>query len=371
MRQWSLLLLLQAGCALAPGFRMDEGSAEDRARANSKPGKDEQTYRVQKITAALVTKLASERAWAKAPSGPDPLAEEARAYEYRVAPFDILNVTVWGHPELTIPAGEFRAPEAAGNVVSADGKIFYPYVGLIEVAGKTLSEIRALLAKKLSQYVEGLQLDVRVASFRGKRIQVTGQVVGPATLAITDVPMRAQDAIAQARGPTLDADLQRVTLTRNGNVYQLNLQASYEAGDSLQNWLLKDGDVLYVPDRRQTNVVIVMGEVRTPAVRVMQNGRLSLAEALGEQGGLDPISANPGKIYVIRGNYDTPKVYRLDASSPDAFLLAVQFPLAPRDVVYVSTYELSRFSRVMAQILPTVQGAWQVWDVTWRSAKNR
>jgi polysaccharide export outer membrane protein len=350
---------------------MDEGSVEDRARARYKPGTDERAYRVQPITAALVRTLVSERAWAQGTSGPDPLAQEARAYEYRVAPFDVLTVTVWGHPELTIPAGEFRSPESAGNVVGADGKIFYPYVGLIDVAGKTLSEVRALLARRLAQYVEGLQLDVRIAAFRGKKVQVTGQVMAPTALPVTDVPMRVQDAIAQARGPTPEADLQRVTLTRDGSVYPLNLQAAYEAGDVLQNWLLKDGDVVYVPDRRQTNIVVVMGEVRTPAVRVMQNGRLSLAEALGEQGGLDPVSANPGKIYVIRGTYDAPKVFRLDASSPDAFLLAVQFPLAPRDVVFVSTYELARFNRVMSQILPTVQGIWQTWDITWRTARNR
>jgi polysaccharide export outer membrane protein len=150
-------------------------------------------------------------------------------------------------------------------------------------------------------------------------------------------------------------------------VYQLNMLAVYELGDSSQNWLLRDGDIVYVPDRRQTSVVIVMGEVKAPSLRVMNKGRMSLAEALGDNGGLDPVAADPSEIYLIRGDYDAPSIYRLDASSADAFLLAVQLPLRPRDVVYVSTSGLTRFSRVVGQILPTIQGLWYTFDVTFRS----
>ena len=76
---------------------------------------------------------------------------------------------------------------------------------------------------------------------------------------------------------------------------------------------------------------------------------------LALNGGFDPIAANAGKIYVIRGDYDAPNIFHLDASSPDALLLATAFQLKPRDVVFVSTYRLTQWNRVMSQILPTVQ----------------
>jgi polysaccharide export outer membrane protein len=342
---------------------MDESSAEARARRHAGPGASEERYRVQRLDGKLVAHLAAERAWAKGNPLRDPLAGQARGYVYRVAPFDVLSVTVWDHPELTIPAGEFRSPESAGNVVAADGTIFYPHVGTVEVAGKTVGEIRKLLSQKLSNYVQNPQLDVRVAQFRGRKIQIAGEVAAPSTLPVTDVPMRVQDAIALARGPTAEADLEHVVLTRGGGAYTLNLLAVYELGDGSQNWLLEDGDVVYVPDRRQTNVVIVMGEVRVPGVRVMNKGRLSLAEALNDNGGLDPAAADPAEIYVIRGDYDAPTIYKLDARSADALLLAVQFPLRPRDVVFVSTTRLAAWNRMMTQILPTIQSIWQVWDI--------
>ena len=87
----------------------------------------------------------------------------------------------------------------------------------------------------------------------------------------------------------------------------------------------------------------------------MVKRRMTLAEAIGDSGGFDPIAANPAKIYVIRGDYAAPAIFHLDASSPDALLLATAFQLKPRDVVYVSTYRLSQWNRVMSQILPTVQ----------------
>jgi polysaccharide export outer membrane protein len=246
--------------------------------------------------------------------------------------------------------------------------MFYPYVGVIEVAGRTLPEVRSALAERLRKYVQNPQLDVRVVAFRGKRFQVTGEVVQPSTLPITDVPIRVQDAIAQARGLSPDAWTRRVTLTRGGKTFRLDLQALYDEGDVSQNWLLQDGDVLHVPSREE-NKVFVLGEVRKPSSKVMAKGRMSLAEAIGDAEGLDPV-ASSGEVYVFRGRYDAPQVYRLEASKVDALLLAVQFQLAPQDVVFVSPYKLTSWNRVMTQLLPTIQGLWQTADLPNRGVSS-
>jgi polysaccharide biosynthesis/export protein len=325
--------------------------------------------RVEPITPALLLAHAEARASRATARLADPLGPvEAAGYQYRVAPFDVLSVIVWDHPELTIPAGEFRAAEMTGNAVQADGTMFYPHVGVVHVAGKTLPEIRALLTDRLRKYVEKPQLDVRVAAFRGKRVQVTGEVVQPSTLAVTDVPLRVQDAIAQARGLGPEAWTRGVTLTRDGKPYRLDLQALYDEGDLSQNWLLRDGDVLHVPSRAE-NKVFVLGEVRQPSSKLMARGRMSLAEALGDAAGPDATTSS-GTIYVFRGRYDAPRVYRLDASSADALLLAVQFQLEPHDVVFVSTYKLSAWNRVVQQILPTIQGLWQTADLPNRGVSS-
>jgi polysaccharide export outer membrane protein len=351
-------------------MRMKEGAAVSRGRETTK----DDEFDVRDITPDLLKKLAMEP---PPPRTADPLAAEAVNYEYRIAPYDVVIVTVWDHPELTTPTGQFRSPEENGNRVTAEGTIFYPYVGVVQVAGKTVTELRKILADRLHRVIANPQVDVRVAAYRGRRAQVTGEVIQPSTIPITDVPLRVQDAIAAARGFTPEADWANVTLSRDGRTYRPNLQALYENGDLSQNWLLKDGDVINVGDRSH-NKVFVVGEVRQQTARVMVKGRMTLAEALygtaapgapneaGGQAGLEPQVSNPGKIYVIRGDFNAPNIYKLDASSADAMLLATAFQMKPRDVVYVSTYAVVRWARIMNQIVPTVNSLWQIYDVVER-----
>ena len=354
--RWLLAALAAPGlcacAALGPGLHLSEDEVRGRPGAPA----------IELISPGLLASQAEARARAAAARAGEPASPQGSPYLYRIAPYDVLSVTVWDHPELTIPAGEFRAPELVGNVVQGDGTVYYPHVGVVEVAGKTLPEVRALLTERLRVWVEKPQLDVRVVAFRGKRVQVTGEVLQPSTIPITDVPLRVQDAIAQAKGLGPNAWPRGVTLTRAGTVHRLDLQAAYAEGDTSQNWLLEDGDLLHVPSREQ-HKVFVLGEVRRPSSKLMARGSMSLAEAIGDAEGFDPVTSNPGAVYVFRGRYDAPRVYKLDASSADALLLAVQFQLEPLDVVYVTPYKLTDWNRIMTQLLPTIQGLWQSVDL--------
>ena len=354
-----LIALLPACATLGPGTHVREDTITERSTPES-------PVAIEAISPALLSSQAEARA-KRATSRPrDPAAGLTGPYLYRIAPFDVLSVVVWDHPELTIPAGEFRAADLAGNVVQGDGTVFYPHVGVVEVAGKTLPEVRTLFTERLKKWVENPQLDVRVVSFRGKKVQVTGEVVAPSTVPITDVPLRVQDALAQAKGLGPNAWPRGLTLTRGNTVQRLDLQAAFTEGDVTQNWLLQDGDVLHVPSREEYKV-FVLGEVRRPSSKVMAKGSMSLAEALGDSEGLDPATSNAGAVYVFRGRYEAPRVYRLDATSADALLLAVQFQLEPLDVVYVAPTKLTDWNRLVAQLLPTVQGLWQTVDLVDRA----
>lgn len=68
--------------------------------------------------------------------------------------------------------------------------------------------------------------------------------------------------------------------------------------------------------------------------------------------GLDHLLAS---VYVIRNTGTGPEIYRLDASSADAMLLANHFAMRPRDVVYVAATELTGWNRFIQQVLPTIQ----------------
>ncbi|MFW7346641.1 MAG: polysaccharide biosynthesis/export family protein [Pigmentiphaga sp.] len=279
------------------------------------------------------------------------LAHSQPKYVYTVAPQDVLRVTVWNHPELNNPSGVLN--DLQGRVVNDDGYFFYPYAGRVRAAGRTVQDIRDELEKKLSALLVEPQVDVSVLTYRGKRAFVMGQVEKPGVVPITDVPLTVTDLISQAGGLRPEANLKAATLMRSQTSIPIDLYALYYQGDISQNLRLKEGDILTIPENRY-NKVFVLGEVTKPQSLLMPRGRLSLAEAVSDSGGFNPLSANAGQLYVIRsGESGRPQIWHLNAAAPDALVLADRFDLKPRDIVYVDPAGVARFGRIINNIIPT------------------
>ena len=345
------LSLLLLGACTVPGQHLP-----GKSWVYAKPEAVEQDYELVRLSPEVLQQL---RLGPRHARKPNPELERAiESFEYRVGPNDILSFTVWDHPELTIPAGEFRSPEIQGHLVSPQGEIFFPYVGNLQVSGHTLGEIRARVSARLARYIQNPQLDVRVAAFRSQRVNVSGRVARPGFFALTDVPMTLVEVLNLAGGPTAEAALQSVRLTRQGTSYEFDVLSLLESGDLSQNVLLVNGDLVYVPENSFYSVH-VLGSVRQPGALPIASGRLNLAEVISRSGGLDSDVAHAGRIFVFRYREDVPTVYWLDASSPDAMLLATQFPMQPQDVAFVSATRAARYNRVVSLMLPTVQTLWQ------------
>ncbi|WP_338100608.1 polysaccharide export protein [Salinicola corii] len=362
------LVVAISGCAFAPGGHIDYDT-------DSAPIDD--LVDVEPITLGLVrtqqavTSLRggnddeADLQRAMAASHRDPALEDR--YEYHIGIGDVLSIIVYDHPELTIPAGSERPTEDTGNTVYSDGMIFYPYVGRIQVAGRTVEDVRSQLQRRLATYVTEPQVDVKVVGFNSQKVYVTGQVENPGAMPITNVPMTVLDAVNLGGGLNGEANWHDVVLSRGSNETHIDVYSMLQNGDMRQNQLLRDGDVLHVPDIGSQKV-FVMGEVMDPATLPMGNSRLSLTDALSEAGGMDETQANAKGIFVIRQSApDSGKlatVYQLDARNATALVLGAQFMLQPTDIVYVTAAPLSRWNRVINQLTPTISSVYQVTRAT-------
>lgn len=353
-----LPVILMGGCSLAPGGHIDyEAEAVNL---------DNQVDIVP-ITPNLISTVRQQNGTGKARQMSPDLERKIADYQYYVGPGDVLNIIVYDHPELTIPAGSERSAEESGTLVHADGSIYYPYIGNIKVDGKTVNEIRGILTSRLATYIADPQVEVSVAAFRSKKAYISGAVSNPGTQPITDVPLTVIDAISQAGGATENANWHHVTLSRSGAEKKLSLYQMLKQGDLTQNQLLKDGDVLHVSTSENQNIA-VLGQVRNAGNIQTGIEPLTLTEALSRAGGVVESRAEPSGIFVIRGkptgSEKMATVYQLDISNAVALNMGSYFPLEPQDVVYVTSAPLARWNNVISLLLPSISLPGTVADTT-------
>ena len=388
--RWLVLILAAAwlsGCALAPGLSIGRGLGGANQSVNSSDG----TYKGSEaiagqtpppgallaITPALINQ---QRALKKTELGHDVQGLFGEPTAYGIGPGDVVNIVVWNHPELVLaPAGATLTTDASGLAsvgngynVGPEGLIQFPLLGVFKISGLTENKAREELTRRLAKFLKDPQVTLRVQAYRAGRVYVDGEVRTPGLQAINDIPMTLPEAISRAGGLTPAADRATIAVTRKGATTLINMPQLAELGVNPSRIMLSAGDLVRVGSRDDTKVY-VMGEVTKPMTLPLRNGRLTLNEALGEAGGVNPTSGDPRQIYVVRSRNGesgaippaeagsagstTPEIYHLDASSPAAYALAEGFELKSHDVVFVDPVALVLWNRIVSLILPSAQVA--------------
>jgi len=161
--------------------------------------------------------------------------------EYRIGVPDLLELTVWQHPDVSGPI-----------LVRRDGKVSVPLMGDIQAEGFTPTELSTQIRTALSDYISNPRVDVAVTEMRSQVASVIGGGVERSGQVELQRNTRVIEAIAAMGGLTPFAKKRRIRILRNTPDGQTEYNFDYTAfirGDAPDsNFLLEPGDTIIVPD---------------------------------------------------------------------------------------------------------------------------
>ncbi|HKT51914.1 MAG TPA: polysaccharide biosynthesis/export family protein [Candidatus Angelobacter sp.] len=219
----------------------------------------------------------------------------------KIAPGDLLHITVFDVPEMT---QEVR--------VGANGKAQLALIGDVALAGMTGQEAAETIARELrnKKLLISPQVNVLVKEFASQGVSVSGEVQHPGVYQILG-SRTLLDLISMAGGLTNFADT-RITVQRRGAAEEkvtVKLKTDDPETSLANNVQVYPGDLILVP---RAGIVYVLGDVNRPGGFVMQDsGKITLLQALAQAGGASK-SASLSKAVLMRKNaegYATTKLH--------------------------------------------------------------
>lgn len=167
------------------------------------------------------------------------LAEDGATRSYPLHAGDILNVQVWGEPELNHEV-----------LIAPDSTFSFPLIGSIAVAGRDADAVQREVSQRLSKYIPDANVTISLIRINGNVIYVLGQVNRPGQFPMPG-PINVAQALSLAGGMTPYANADKIKILRPNEEGQVTLPFRYSdivKGEELeQNVTLVSGDVILVP----------------------------------------------------------------------------------------------------------------------------
>ena len=307
----------------------------------------------------------------------DVLADKTTAPGYVVGPGDMLEVSVWEAPPATLFGTTVMDPRAGAattrvttfpeQMVAADGTINVPFAGDVMAAGKSPKQIKTEIAQRLNGKANQPQVQVRVTRNVTSIVTIVGEVGQSVRMPLTAKGERLLDALATAGGARQPVGKTTIQLSRGGKVMAMPLDTIIQ--DPRQNIMLQPGDV--VTALFQPLSFTALGATGKNEEINFEAQGITLAQALGRIGGMQDNRADAKGVFIFRfedpaafpnNAKDLPRtpegkvpvVYRVDLADPRTFLIAQNFPVRNKDVIYVANARAAELQKFLGIVTSSI-----------------
>ena len=263
-------------------------------------------------------------------------------YEYALGSSDVISVNLTDTDDLD---GTY--------IIGPNGNIDLPFVGKINVLNLTLNDTKKKLASVLKKYYKNYDLQLTIEEFNSSKVYILGAVKNQITIDLNQKPIKLIDAAIQANydpNSTGKNYGNKGLLRRDNKVYKIDINNIFKSTDYKDNFYLKKDDVIFVD--QNSDAIHVFGEVTKPGV-YFPNIDYSLTELISSSG-LNNLTANASKVYVIREDYNKflkIDIFKIDIKNPINLVLGKKFLIKPKDIVYIPPTGLVKWNRVITLLL--------------------
>ena len=263
-------------------------------------------------------------------------------YEYALDSSDVISINLTDTDDID-----------GSYIIGPNGNVDLPFVGKIDIKNLSLIESKKKLISVLKKYYKNYDLQVKIEEFNSSKVYILGAVKTQLTIDLDQKPIKLIDAAIQANYNPNSADKNygnKALLRRDNQVYMIDINNIFQSADTKDNFYLKKNDVLFVD--RNSDALHIFGEVTKPGV-YFPNIDYSLTELISSAG-MNGLTANASKVYVIREDYDSflkINVFKLDIRDPINLVLGKRFMLKPKDIVFIPPTKLVKWNRVITLLL--------------------
>jgi len=168
-----------------------------------------------------------------------PPRKASQTGDYKIGPGDVLRILTWKEADFS---GSFP--------VRFDGKITIPFVGDVDVAGRTPTELKGELEENIGRFVDVARVSIAIEQPNSARFFVLGKVSQQGAFPY-DGPLRIAQALALAGGFQEFAKLDQIFVIRevNGELiyFPFNYSDFVNRRQLTGNLILLPGDTIVVP----------------------------------------------------------------------------------------------------------------------------
>jgi len=238
-------------------------------------------------------------------------------------------------------------------IVSPDGLVALPRVGLLNVKGESLKQVTDQCVNALKVYYEKPEVTLVMRAYNNNRVYVLGRVANPGSVSFQGQGTLLE-ALSLAGGMPADVNktfLSRCMITRGKNlVMWIDLRELLEQGNMNLNARLQNGDVIFIPLSEDQNAY-VLGEVKTPGVIPLRT-QINVMAAIMAAGGPTK-GANLRDVFLIHQTQGRGMVEKINVQELVGRGNAAQnYVLRDGDMIYVPETGLSKFHYFTDQLSP-------------------